>query len=186
MDNLKTFKISSLGIDLIRKGDLIYHEGPFLSHFVGSDGHDYLYKWSDCDENHNRWLIFSVSHEKLASFFQKKISLLDLIRSNSFVYFLDLDEHLNEASAYVCPVARIPSDYLPSEQSFFEEEQYEAYADILRNSLEPKSEYTPKNDLLEILLQEVTAIKKSQEQQRILLKQIQHNMPPLKPTTRRR
>ena len=40
----------------------------------------YFYKWTDCDDVCNRWLIFSVSIEKLNLFFEQKVNLLQLIK----------------------------------------------------------------------------------------------------------
>ena len=34
MEKLEAFPISDLGIKLKLQGDLLYHEGPLLSHFV--------------------------------------------------------------------------------------------------------------------------------------------------------
>lgn len=130
MENLEPYKIEKIDTKFERKGDLLYHEGPLLSHFVNKENtkEHYFYKWSDCDEQYNRWEIFKVSIENLESFFAEKITLLQLIKENAFVYFVDVDTNLNQINAFVCPTAKIPNDYLPSENSFFKEKQYEAYA----------------------------------------------------------
>ena len=42
---------------LNKVSDLIYFDGPFLSHFVSERGDNYLYYWVDTDDEYNRWLI---------------------------------------------------------------------------------------------------------------------------------
>ena len=123
MENLENYKIESLGLTLQRKGDLLYHEGPLLTHFVNSENSNehYFYKWSDINEKCNRWLIFKVTVENLTSFFEGNLTLLHLIQKNPFVYFVDFDTNINEVNAVICPIQKIPNDYLPSERSFFKD-----------------------------------------------------------------
>lgn len=177
MENLENYKIASLGLKLERKGDLIYHEGPFLSHFVNpiNLNEHYFYKWSDFDERCNRWLIFKVIKEDLVSFFEGNLTLLYLIQKNSFVYFVDLDTDITEVSAFICPTQKIPDDYLPSEKSFFKEKQYEKYALILRNELQQVQKGNNENHFYNILLKEIVSIKENQEQQNLLLNLILKN-----------
>jgi hypothetical protein len=115
MENLENYKIESLGLTLQRKGDLLYHEGPLLTHFVNSENSNehYFYKWSDINEKCNRWLIFKVTVENLTSFFEGNLTLLHLIQKNPFVYFVDFDTNINEVNAFICPIQKIPNDYLP-------------------------------------------------------------------------
>ena len=149
MENLENYKIASLGLTLQRKGDLLYHEGPLLTHFVNSENSNehYLYKWSDIDEKCNRWLIFKVTTENLISFFEGNLTLLHLIQKNQFVYFLDLDTEISEVNAFVCPIQKIPDDYLPSERSFFKESQYEKYALTLKNELQKEAKSLEENEI---------------------------------------
>ena len=109
-----------------------------MTHFVNSENpkEHYFYKWSDIDEKCNRWLIFKVTAENLIFFFEGNLTLLNLIQKNQFVYFLDLDTEISEVNAFVCPIQKIPDNYLPSERSFFKESQYEKYALILSNELQ--------------------------------------------------
>ncbi len=174
MENLASYKIDSLGINLQHKGNLLYHEGALLSHFVNptNPNEHYFYKWTDCDEQCNRWLIFKVSVENLNSFFGGNLTLLQLIQKNQFVYFADFDTNINEINAFVCPTQKISDDYLPSETSFFKENQYEQYALVLRAELQKEVEYLKESQVLEILLKEILTIKNNQAQQDILLKSI--------------
>ena len=46
--------------------DLIFFEGPFLSHYVSDKGDDYLFYWVDKDEtDKNEWTIFGCPTTKL-------------------------------------------------------------------------------------------------------------------------
>lgn len=174
MENLENYKIASLGLALQRKEDLLYHEGPLLTHFVNSENpkEHYFYKWSDIDEKCNRWLIFKVTAENLISFFEGNLTLLNLIQKNQFVYFLDLDTEISEVNAFVCPIQKIPDDYLPSERSFFKESQYEKYALTLKNELQKEVKSLEENEILEILLKEILVIKSKQHNQDDLLQAI--------------
>ena len=141
MENLENYKIVNLGLKLEHKGDLIYHEGAFLSHFINptNPNEHYFYKWSDFDEICNRWLIFKVTVENLTSFFEGNLTLLHLIQENQFVYFVDFDTNINEVNAFICPIQKIPDNYLPSERSYFKEKQYEKYAMDLKGNLQKKT-----------------------------------------------
>jgi hypothetical protein len=45
--------------------DLIYFDGPLLSHFKHPKGDDYLYYWCDCDEQANRWMVLRVTETSI-------------------------------------------------------------------------------------------------------------------------
>ncbi len=178
MENLENYKIDSLELTLQRKGDLLYHEGPLLTHFVNSENSNehYFYKWSDIDEKCNRWLIFKVTAENLISFFEGNLALLHLIQKNQFVYFADFDTNINEVNAFICPTQRIPDDYLPSERSFFKESQYEKYALTLKNELQKEAKSFKESEIMEVLLREIQFIKSNQQLQGLLLKSILDNL----------
>lgn len=178
MENLDTYKINGLGLNLQFKGDLIYYEKPLLSHFVNptNSNEHYFYKWSDFDEKCNRWLIFKVTVENLTSFFEGDLTLLHLIQKNQFVYFVDFDTNINEVNAFICPIQKIPNDYLPSERSFFKESQYEKYALTLRNELQKEAKSLKESEIMEVLLKEILSIKNNQLRQDVLLKSILNNL----------
>lgn len=75
MEKLNAFPITDLGIKSQLQGDLLYHEGPLLSHYINKDNPNehYFYKWTDCDDVCNRWLIFRISVEKLHLFLMEKL-----------------------------------------------------------------------------------------------------------------
>jgi hypothetical protein len=136
MEYIKGIQITHLGFELIKQGDLLYHDRPLLSHFINDDNNDhYLYKWSDCDEKAHRWLVFKVSVENLKLFFETKCTLLQLVHGNPFVYFVDLDTNQQQTNLILASTDNIPTDYLPSEKSFFKPKQYEKYAFELKEAL---------------------------------------------------
>ena len=92
MEKLDGIQLDGLDFKPLKMGDLLYHEGPLLSHFVDEENpsNQYFYKWSDHDDTAHRWMIFKVMERDLSDFFQHKNTLLDIIRHNAFVYFVDL------------------------------------------------------------------------------------------------
>lgn len=131
-------KIKALEFKLSKKGDLIYQDGPILSHFVNDLNQDYLFYWVDCDENFNKWLVFPVSKKDLSEFFNKKLSLLNLILNvyTGFVYLIDINDDIEYENIYTCNTNQIPEDYLPTDESVFDEENYESYSVELKKSVE--------------------------------------------------
>lgn len=111
-------------------GDLLYHEGALLSHFVDEDNpsNQYFYKWSDLNGQLHRWMVFKVTEKDLSGFFQHKNTLLDIVQHNSFVYFVDLEPNMTCHQVVLVSTANIPLKYLPFEDSGFEETGFEDYA----------------------------------------------------------
>jgi hypothetical protein len=183
MELLEAFSIANLGIKLQREGDLLYHEGSLLSHFVNEENENehYFYKWSDCDSTLNRWLIFRVSYMELYRFFQKKINLLSIINENSFVYFIDFDSSINQKNLFLCPVDKIPTDYLPTENSFFQEEQYTDYALKLKEKFENVTLVSARFSSESSMSQEILRLNKAQSEQKIILDSILIQLETMKP-----
>ena len=73
--------------------DLIFFEGPLLSHYVSEKGDDYLFYWVDRDEADNRWLVLRVSLANLQKYIAKELTLLQLIESpnDGYLYTVDVD-----------------------------------------------------------------------------------------------
>jgi hypothetical protein len=121
MKEIKGIKIPTLGFAPQKIGDLIYHEGPLLSLFLDRNNPDiyYLYKWADCDERTNRWLVLQLNSINLRSFFYKEISLRTLLLNSPLTYVLALDDSLAEVDIMICATADLPESYLPKENSFY-------------------------------------------------------------------
>ena len=170
MDNIKGLNISKLGFKPLKLGDFLYHEGPLVAHFVDADNvhEQYLYKWCDIDAQCNRWLIAKCSDTFLVDFFNKKITLRDIINNNAFVYLLDLDNDLNEHNILVVNTPDLPESYLPTAKSFFNEKQYEKYALQLKESIENVENVGN----IKQVLAEITTLKEQQRETNSMLNTI--------------
>jgi hypothetical protein len=167
MNKVKGLNISKLGFKPLLMGDFINYEGSIVSHFTDADNpHEhYIYKWADSNQVCNRWLIAKTSEASLSKFLFQKISLLQLINQNEFVYLLDLDDDLNENQISIVKTADIPDEYLPDADSYFEERHYEDHALQLKEKLSNAS-----NSLIfEHLMHEVSTLKQQQSETNQLL-----------------
>lgn len=116
-------KISKLGFNSEKIGDLIYYDGPLLSLFIDSDNPYiyYLYLWVDSDETSNRWIITQVNPASLKAFLYKQTPLRDMILSNSICFCVDLGDNLTEKEVLVCSTTDLPQEYLPEQNSYYNE-----------------------------------------------------------------
>jgi hypothetical protein len=107
--------------------DLIYYEGPLLSHYKSPRGEDYLFYWTDVNEEFNRWMIVRVDSRSLQKYLEKKIPLRELVSNpnDGFVYFADIDNDIKYHNIKIVLAKDIPEEYIPSEESFYNfEEDY--------------------------------------------------------------
>jgi hypothetical protein len=168
MRDIKGISIPKLGFVPQKVGDLIYHEGPLLSLFVDRNNPEnyYLYKWADCDKYINRWLVVQLNAISLRDFFYKEISLRTLLLNSPVTYVLQLDENLTESAIMVCATNDLPDDYLPKENSYYEEEKYSDFALAFKTILTN----IKTNELLNEILKEVSFLKKNQSNTQQLLR----------------
>lgn len=122
--------VKKLTFELIKRGDLIFFEGPVLSHFIDERGNDYFMRWCEMDDTANRWLLLQVSKEQASKHFSGKTSLLSLIKKteSGVVYFLDIDNDIEYKHIKYVEVGRIPDEYLPEKDSYFEMKYATPYA----------------------------------------------------------
>ena len=167
MKDIKGIKIPKLGFTPQKIGDLIYHEGPLLSLFLDRNNPDiyYLYKWADCDESTNRWLVLQLNSINLRSFFYKEISFRTLLLNSPLTYVLGLDDNLAEVDIMICATTDLPESYLPKENSFYGEEKYTEFALTFKTVIANDRIY----DVLNEILKEVNSLKKSQSRTMQLL-----------------
>lgn len=135
-------EVPRLEYELSKIGDLIYHEGPLLSHFINAYGEDYFFRWVDKNNKSNRWIVYKVSKEDLRKFFEKKLSHKDLVLNtpSGLVHFIDIDDEINFSRITVASVENIPPSYLPPDTAVYNPSHYEKYAKELAESLKPKKE----------------------------------------------
>ena len=125
----------------------------------------YFYKWTDCDENINRWLIFKVTTSDIYSYLYKRINLRKLILKNPFVYLIDLNDSLEYQKIILAAVNNLPEDYFPSENSFFISKHFETYATDLKEKLTSKYDY----DFIDNISTELKFLKQQQNDNKQLL-----------------
>lgn len=122
MKTIKGFDIQFDFSNFKKIADLIYFEGPLLSHYVSSKGDDYLFYWIDKDENDNRWLVLRVSLSSLQKYMTKELSLRELIDSpnDGYLYCVDVDTDINYHNVKLVQPADLPEDYLPTSDSYYD------------------------------------------------------------------
>lgn len=108
--------------ELSKVSDLIYFDGPFLSHYVHSSGDNYLSYWVDCDESTQRWLVFRVGLIVLQNYLNQKISLYELMKQidEGFVYLIDVFQDGTKSVPTIVFLKDIPDDYFPEVDSYFD------------------------------------------------------------------
>ena len=67
--------------NLIKVSDLIFFDGPLLSHYISQRGENYLFYWVDVDDIANRWLIIRTDIFTIQEYLDKKITLYDVTSS---------------------------------------------------------------------------------------------------------
>ena len=80
-----------------------------------------------------------MSIKNLKAFFDKQISIRQLILEQPFSYFLDLDTHLEPINITLVAVANMPKSYLPEQDSLFDAADFEDYALILQRELRERT-----------------------------------------------
>ena len=104
-----------------KMADLIYFEGPLLSHYVSGKGDDYLFYWVDKDDSDNRWLVMRVSLANLQKYIGKDITLRELIETpnDGYLYTVDVDNDVRYHNVKLVQPAALPDDYLPETDSYY-------------------------------------------------------------------
>lgn len=127
MKNLDGYNIPFDFDGFAQMSDLIYYDGPLLSHFVSKTGKDYLFYWVDIDEKFNRWMFFRVTPTVIQSYLDKKLSLREIIcgLEEGFVSFVEIDDEANFLNPKIVKISSIPEEYLPSSQSYYCFEKYD-------------------------------------------------------------
>ena len=105
-----------------RIADLIYFDGPFLSHYISDKGEDYLFYWGDQDEWDNRWLVMRVTLPSLQKFIGKEVTLREMMESpnDGFLYCVDVNDDLVFHDAVLVRPSSLPDDYFPASDSYYE------------------------------------------------------------------
>ena len=101
--------------------DLIYFDGPLLSHYASAKGDDYLFYWVDRDESDNRWLVLRVSLANLQKYIGHELTLRELIENpnDGYLYAVDVDNDVNYHHVMLMQPSALPEEYLPESDSYY-------------------------------------------------------------------
>lgn len=109
--------------DLVKMSDLIFFDGPLLSHYVHKSGTNYLSYWVDCDDENERWLVFNVGLTYLQRYVNGEISLLNLLKGidNGLINVVDVNTDGDIINNKLVEISDLPESYLPDEDSLFDQ-----------------------------------------------------------------
>lgn len=122
MEKIKGYKLQELPISGLNKvSDLIFFDGPILSHFIDGKKNDYLFLWVDNDAKFNRWFVWKVKKVSLRQYLTKSFSLKNLLieKNKDFVYSIEIDNELKYNNIIAMDIDDLPINYIPEEESFY-------------------------------------------------------------------
>lgn len=125
MEKLKGENINVLPFKEIKKVcDLIYFEGPILSHFKDKYGKNILFYWVDLNDVLNRWLVFQISQDQLYKYLSKNTSLRNIIEApiNDIFYSVEIGDKLEYKNIVQIFKDELIEKYIPDVESFYESE----------------------------------------------------------------
>ena len=102
-----------LGLHKVR--DLLFLDGPLLSHYASDDGEQYLYHWCETDGISHRWMLLRADGALIDRMRYRFVSMDSVIPKgcrDDFVHIVDLGANGIEA-VRVVPLTGIPKSYLP-------------------------------------------------------------------------
>lgn len=121
MNTINGFSINFDFSKLIKVADLIYYDGPLLSHYVSNKGENYLFYWVDVDNEYNRWVVIRTDIFSIQQYLEKKSTLHSIITqpNDGFVYTVDIDDKIHYHNIKLVPIANLPEEYTPTENSYY-------------------------------------------------------------------
>lgn len=101
--------------------DLIYFDGPLLSHYVNDSGDNLLFYWVDANNDYNRWMIVRASDELIRKYIGKEVPLIQLITESpdGFVRLVDIDDNCEYHNTKIVQYDDLHSSYFPEEDSYY-------------------------------------------------------------------
>lgn len=108
--------------DYFWNADLIDFDGPLLSLYKSEDGQDVLFSWLDCDAKHHLWCVIPVGRDHLWKYLTQMIPLLDVFKAASKLLLFKTTAKSRRTGYVACHWKSLPSDYLPSEDSYLFDE----------------------------------------------------------------
>lgn len=107
--------------NLIKVEDIIYYDGPLLSHYIDEHKNNYLYYWLDNNDDFNRWLIILVNHDHLYEYLngQRNLRSIFIQDYNKTAITIDIDDNVVKQNCLFIKMPDLPEDLLPQENSFY-------------------------------------------------------------------
>lgn len=108
--------------ELVKVEDLVYYDGPLLSHYCTQAGKHYLFSFAEADDNANRWLVLEVTVAHLYDYLTDARTLRDICQQdyNSKLLVLDTNGEGDFVQVLFSEIGDLVPDYLPEEDSYFE------------------------------------------------------------------
>ena len=122
MTELAGYKIDKLPFEQLEKvQDILYADGPVLSHYSNEKAKEILFYWVDFDDNYNRWLIWETNKKDLFDYLSGGISLFQYLseRCPEYLFIADIDIQNRYVHTMMLNSYAIPQEYYPNEDSFF-------------------------------------------------------------------
>jgi len=156
VDKVNGHRLSEMPFDgLNKESDLLFFDGPLLSHFKDQSGNNYLFYWVDFDEHFNRWLVWKVKEKELTLYLSGTSSLYELMKDKDFVFSVDIDEDVNFKNIQLVDLSQLPEDYFPTEQAFYLMEPEPAYESLVKKYKEYEYVDTLRKEAIYFILEPV-------------------------------
>lgn len=98
--------------------DLIYFDGPVLSHVKDEFGREFLYLYIDDNEIVVRWLLIPINQDLIDQYKSCKTSLRGLCDSHEQLMYVDVAE-MRIVNSYLIETKNIPESELTTQESYF-------------------------------------------------------------------
>lgn len=107
---------------LVKVEDLIYYDGPLLSHYRNEADKHYLFSFADTDDKANRWLVLEVTVAHLYDYLTASRTLYDIAQQdyNNKLLVVDTDGEGEFTQALILAATELSADYWPAEDSCFQ------------------------------------------------------------------
>lgn len=101
--------------------DILYSDGPILSHYTDSFGKEILFYWVDFNDENNCWLVFETNKTALYNYLTGGVSLRKIITEldSEFVYLVNEDSNGSYNDVRMLVARSINENYLPDERSYY-------------------------------------------------------------------
>jgi len=104
--------------------DLIWFDGPLVSHFTSPDNTAYVFYWSDLDSDKgiDRWIITPVNEYLIDRYIERHITLKELMLKtlNGIAFSAEIDKDDNYFDVYAFSIHTIDPAYLPEDDTYNE------------------------------------------------------------------